>query len=125
MVVSIGKLGQGQADYYLKAVAQGIEDYYTGAGEAPGRWVGSASRELGIEGRVEDDALHAALSGADPTSGDPLSDRRGGTRVPGFDVTFSAPKSVSVLYGLSGEGVSSEVCAAHETAVDRALGYLE
>src|SRR5438067_588859 len=31
MVVSIGKLGQGQADYYLKAVAQGIEDYYTGA----------------------------------------------------------------------------------------------
>ncbi|TML36534.1 MAG: conjugative relaxase, partial [Actinobacteria bacterium] len=125
MVVSIGKLGQGQADYYLKAVAQGIEDYYTGAGEAPGRWVGSASREFGIEGAVEDDALHAALGGADPRTGDPLSDRRGGTRVPGFDVTFSAPKSVSVLYGLSGSDVSTEVCAAHETAVDRALDYLE
>ena len=82
MVVSIGKLGQGQADYYLKAVAQGIEDYYTGAGEAPGRWVGSASRELGMGGEVEDDALHAALDGAHPRTGDPLAARRGGTRVP-------------------------------------------
>jgi conjugative relaxase-like TrwC/TraI family protein len=125
MVVSIGKLGQGQANYYLKAVAQGVEDYYTGAGEAPGRWVGSAARELGIGGAVADHALHAALSGVHPRTGDPLAERRGGTRIAGFDVTCSAPKSVSVLYGLSDEGLSAEVCAAHETAVDGALDYIE
>jgi hypothetical protein len=49
-VLSIGKLGQGQANYYLESVAQGIEDYYTGAGEAPGRWLGSATRDLGMGG---------------------------------------------------------------------------
>src|SRR4051795_10935273 len=62
-VLSIGKLGQGQANYYLESVAQGIEDYYTGAGEAPGRWLGSAARELGMGGEVEDDDLHAVLNG--------------------------------------------------------------
>src|SRR5439155_14985732 len=109
-VLSIGKLGQGQADYYLEAVARGIEDYYTGAGEAPGRWTGSASRELGIGGPVEDDGLHAALSGSNPRTGDPLAERHGGTRVPGFDLTFSAPKSASLLYGLGDEKGSAEVC---------------
>src|SRR4051812_35629473 len=93
-VLSIGKLGHGQASYYLESVAQGVEDYYSGGGEAHGRWVGSASGELGIGGKVEGDALHAVLDGVRPRTGDPLAARRGGTRVPGFDLTFSAPKSV-------------------------------
>ncbi|HEX8741505.1 MAG TPA: MobF family relaxase [Thermoleophilaceae bacterium] len=124
-MLSIGKLGQGQANYYLESVAQGVEDYYTGAGEAPGRWVGSAAREIGIAGKVDDDALHAALGGSHPRTGDQLASRRGGTRVPGFDLTFSAPKSVSVVFGLADEGVSAQVCGAHETAVDAALAYIE
>ena len=49
-MLSIGKLGQGQESYYLEAVAQGVEDYYTGVGEPPGRWVGSAAREVGMGG---------------------------------------------------------------------------
>lgn len=124
-MLSIGKLGQGQADYYLEAVAHGIEDYYTGAGEAPGRWVGSASGELAMDGEVEDDALHAALGGADPRTGDPLVANRSGQRVPGFDLTFSAPKSVSVAFGLADENVSGEVRDAHDAAVVAALDYVE
>ena len=124
-VLSIGKLGQGQASYYLESVAQGVEDYYTGTGEAPGRWVGSAARKLGMAGEVDGDALHAALDGAHPRSGDPLASRRGGTRVPGFDLTFSAPKSVSVIFGLADDDVGAQVCGAHETAVDAALAYVE
>ncbi len=83
-MLSIGKLGQGQADYYLQAVGQGIEDYYTGAGEAPGRWVGAAAGELDVAGEVDGDALHAALSGNHPKTGSQLANPpRGAIRVPG------------------------------------------
>jgi conjugative relaxase-like TrwC/TraI family protein len=125
-VLSIGKLGHGQADYYLQAVAQGVEDYYSGAGEAPGEWLGLAAAELDVSGEVEGDALYAALNGIHPTSGDLLAGRRGtASRVPGFDLTFSAPKSVSVLFGLADERTSAEVRNAHEAAVHAALGYME
>jgi conjugative relaxase-like TrwC/TraI family protein len=124
-VLSIGKLGQGQESYYLEAVAQGVEDYYTGAGEAPGQWVGSASAELQMDGEVEADGLHTALGGSNPRTGDPLTATRAGTRVPGFDLTFSAPKSVSLLYGLGDEHVSGQVRDAHDRATLAAFDYLE
>jgi conjugative relaxase-like TrwC/TraI family protein len=124
-VLSIGKLGQGQESYYLESVAQGIEDYYTGAGEAPGRWKGTAARALGMDGEVDDDALGAALAGTNPKTGDQLTVVRSGPRVPGFDLTFSAPKSVSLMFGLGERGMSRQVREAHDRAVDAALDYME
>lgn len=43
----------------------------------------------------------------------------------GFDVTFSAPKSVSVLMALGDPGVEEQVRAAHATVTRDALGLLE
>ena len=124
-MLSIGKLGQGQEGYYLESVAQGIEDYYTGAGEAPGRWLGTATRALGAEGEVDDDALGAALGGSNPATGDPLTRQRAGARVPGFDLTFRAPKSVSIMFGLADGELCAQVRDAHEAAVESALDYME
>jgi hypothetical protein len=67
-VLSIGKLGVGQASYYLSSVASGVEDYYTGSGEAAGRWVGFGCDALGLSGEVVAEDLHAVLSGLDPRS---------------------------------------------------------
>jgi conjugative relaxase-like TrwC/TraI family protein len=122
-MLTIGKLGHGQADYYLQAVAQGIEDYYSGAGEAPGRWLGSAADGLDAHGQVDGDALYRALAGLDPVTGAEL--RAGEVKVPGWDLTFSAPKSVSILFGLGDPDVARQARDAHEAAVDAALGYME
>ena len=43
----------------------------------------------------------------------------------GFDLTFSAPKSVSLLWGLSDSETSAAVRAAHDRAVAEGLAYLE
>lgn len=43
----------------------------------------------------------------------------------GLDLTFSAPKSVSVLFGLGDERVAGEVRAAHRAAVEQTITYLE
>ena len=126
-MLSIGKLGTGQEMYYLEKVAEGAEDYYSGEGEVAGQWMGDAAAELGLSGEVEADQLTGMLTGHDPASGEPLGLRAVGGRgpVPGFDLTFSAPKSVSLLWGLGGPSRASRSSAAHRAAVEAALGYLQ
>src|SRR3954447_24515593 len=133
-VISIGKLGAGQADYYLEqaqgrltltaSVAGGVEDYYVGGHEAAGYWIGDGSNRLGVCGEVDREALTRVLDGAAPNSGERLVPERE-RRVPGFDVTFSAPKSVSVLFGLGDEPLRRAIRVAHEEAVADGLAYLE
>lgn len=43
----------------------------------------------------------------------------------GFDLTWSAPKSISLLFGLSDPATSAVARGIHEDAVTQALGYLE
>lgn len=124
-VLSIGKLtgGAGSALYYEQSVASGREDYYSGRGEASGEWTGTGAQSLGLSGAVEAGQLETLLTGAHPQTGLPL--RATETTVQGFDLTFSAPKSVSVFYAAGGESVREAIVSAHESAVRDALGYLE
>lgn len=64
-MLSIGKVGsaRGQQLYYEQQVALGREDYYAARGEAPGRWVGCAARELGLSGQLDVDQLTALMDG--------------------------------------------------------------
>jgi len=106
--------------------AKGREEYYTGSGEAPGQWLGSGSRGLGLVGEVTPDDLRSVLSGFAPDGLSLTAGRaRPEGRVSGFDFTFSAPKSVSLLYGLSDPSVTNVVRRVHAEAVADALSYLE
>jgi len=96
--LSIGKLAQGQEAYYVDTVAGGAEEYYLGHGEAPGEWVGRSASRLELVGEVDGDDLAALLRHADPRSGDQLTKGRSSPKVAGFDLTFCAPKSVSLLW---------------------------
>jgi len=125
-VLSIGKLVAGAEDYYLRTVASGREEYYTGSGEAPGYWLGSGAAGLGLSGTVSPDQLREVLSGVAPDGSVLSAGRVDPTRrVTGFDLTWSAPKSVSLLYGLADPKTSAVVREAHTEAVADALGYLE
>jgi conjugative relaxase-like TrwC/TraI family protein len=126
-MLSIGKLGKGQERYYLEKVAEGAEDYYSGEGEEPGQWMGDAAAEIGLSGEIEPDQLVAMLTGMNPATGEPLGliAVAGRGSVPGFDLTFSAPKSVSLLRALGSKKVGAEVKAAHQRSVEAALKYME
>ena len=52
-------------------------------------------------------------------------DARVDVRRAGLDLTFSAPKSVSVLFGLGDDRVAGEVREAHAAAVTQTVDYLE
>jgi conjugative relaxase-like TrwC/TraI family protein len=125
-MLSIGKMGGGQERYYLEKVAEGAEEYYSGEGEAEGYWLGDAAEDLGLQGKVDPDQLTGMLTGQHPASGEPLGLRHvEGGPVPGFDLTFSAPKSVSLTWALGGHPVAAEVKAAHAAAVEAGLDYLQ
>ncbi len=127
-MLTIGKLGIGQERYYIDKVAEGAEDYYCGEGELPGEWIGDAARDLGLEGEVSPKQLTAMLTGRNPANGEPLLGMNGVRAkggVPGFDLTFSAPKSVSLLWGLGGPVAAHEVSEAHGEAVQAALSYMQ
>jgi conjugative relaxase-like TrwC/TraI family protein len=124
-VLSLGKLGPGQQQYYLDTVARGLEEYYTGAKEAPRVWVGSGAARLGLSGEVDAEALRRVLEHVDPTGVYRLTASRSVPVVAGFDVTFCAPKSVSLLYALGAPEVSNEVRNAADAAMAGSLGVLE
>ncbi len=106
--------------------------YLTGDGpDAEGHWLGRQAAAMGLTGSVETDDLEALLSGHDPAAGRqlgyPLVDRvdskgRIIRAVAGFDATFSAPKSLSVWWGLTGD---PGLLDAHNRAVRAVLDHIE
>src|ERR1700681_2502561 len=105
----------------------GRDDYYTRGGEPPGRWAGAGADRLSLDGPVTQAEFAAALSGLDPKTGERLVRQGGPARqhAAGWDMTFSAPKSVSVLWALSDEPYRLAVEQAHRSAVQAATRYLE
>ena len=95
------------------------------AGESAGRWSGRGSAALGLDGRVDGPGLAEVLAGRDPVDGRQLRHARGDRAVSGFDLTFCAPKSASVLHMLAPAELGGAAGASHEAAVTDAVAYLE
>ena len=136
VVLTIAKMGAHSVSYYDSTVAEGIgpDNYYSEAGSAPAQvWIRSdraaeCAAFLGVEqGQTLDgDQVKNWFNHTTAPSGNRLGQVMREDGVRGYDLTFSAPKSVSVLWGLSGrDEVRQVVDEAHATAVARALDYLE
>jgi conjugative relaxase-like TrwC/TraI family protein len=102
------------------------DDYYSERGEVRGEWAGRGADALGLTGGPSEGALGVLLDARDPASGEPLlgTARRAGGNV-AFDLTFAAPKSVSVLAAVGDKVVRNAVLDAHERGVRAGLDYLE
>ena len=68
----------------------------------------------------------ALIAGRDPRSPDTrLRSSERDPKIAAFDLTFSAPKSVSVLFATAPEPVAGVLVGCHEEAVRAALEYLQ
>jgi len=113
------------ADYYERAEFA-RDDYYAERGQVRGTWEGRGAEALGLTDGPVDGALGALLDGRDPACGEDLPGRR--TRRGGnvaFDLTFAAPKGVSVLAAVGDEAVRAAILSAYAEGVRAALDYLE
>jgi conjugative relaxase-like TrwC/TraI family protein len=126
MVASISARGNAKAALsYYEHLRR--DDYYTRDSEPPGRWAGQGAERLSLRSPVTHTEFDAALTGRDPKTGDRLVQPggRGHEHAAGWDMTFSAPKSVSVLWALSDEHDRRAIEQAHRTAVLAATAHLE
>lgn len=108
--------------YYLADLGSEVALAAPGGGQGSGRWFGDAAPGLGLRGAVDAEALERLLHGCHPQRGVPLRQRS--TGVSAYDLTFAAPKSVSVLWALGTARAAEVVLSAHEEAVGAALGYV-
>lgn len=119
-------MSAGSEGYYLSLAR---EDYYLEGGEPRGQWIGGAASALGLTGVVEREALEALMRGRYPRTAENLgqvqSYRDGRKRTAGWDLTFSAPKSVSVLWSQLDEPRRAVLQQAQQRAVAAAVSYLE
>ena len=127
-MLSTAKIRTGSWRYYADQVEHGACEYFLGIGEAPGRWYGRGLEQLALsaDARVEERELEAMFGRAlHPTANVQLGRGWRADGVTGYDLTFSAPKSVSAMWALADDGVSTAVRRAHAAAVRTALDYLD
>ena len=127
-MLSSAKIGTGSWRYYTAGVACRASEYYLGVGEAPGRWHGRGLEQLGLApgSVVTERELEALFArGLHPSSSSRLGRAWRTDGVTGFDLTFSAPKSVSALWALGDSSTAGGAMAAHRAAVRAGLAYLD
>lgn len=124
-------------------------DYYTASGDPQGTWFGSGLTGIGISAGAtvsKEAAVDLYEKAKNPTTGEPLgaapiqtsptpagaktasgktSMKKNREAVSGFDLTFSVPKSISVLWATADPETQKAVRAAHQRAVQNSLGWLE
>ena len=97
-------------------------DYYSEGQELVGSWGGKGAARLGLVGTVDKLSFERLCDNLDPRTGEPLTVRTRTERTVGYDFTFSVPKSVSLLYALSGD---QGIMDAFRSAVDETMCEME
>lgn len=109
----------GAKSYYTTA------DYYTQGQELQGRWRGTLAPRLGLSGSIDKADWDALCDNRDPHSvppGSKLTPRDKSLRRVGYDLNFHAPKSLSLLFGLTQD---ERLLTAFQDAVYTTMTELE
>ncbi len=106
----------GAMNYFTSA------DYLSEGQELDGRWRGQGAERLGLSGKIEKKDWDSLCQNLDPHTGQPLTSRLKTFRRVGYDFNFRAPKSLSVLYGITGD---ERLLNAFRDAVDVTMHEME
>jgi hypothetical protein len=70
VALPVKALKAGQESYWLDQIARNREEYFSGRGESPGRFVGTAAAESGLTGVASAEQVGAMFQGLDPATGE-------------------------------------------------------
>ena len=124
-MLSIGALASASqgASYYERDGYYAKDDPEHRAASA---WIGGGADDLGLKGPVDPETFRAVLEGRVPDGSGQQLGRRGRDgeilHRPGRDLTFSAPKSVSIAALVGGD---DRIVDAHDRAVAATLAWVE
>lgn len=125
-MLSIHKISSSNASGLSRYYEQlGREDYYSEGGEPAGYWLGRGAERLGLSGQVQEGELLRTMQGEHPRTGQALVRNAGESHAPGWDATFSVPKSISAVWALADRDTQTAIQRAQAEAVKAAIGYIE
>ena len=116
-MLSMTRVNAGQASSYYTA-----DDYYL---QEVGHWHGQLADALGYTGAIQEQDFQSLINGVDNKDVPRFEIQSGGrdhVHTAGVDLTFSAPKSVSIA-GLILD--DQRIIEAHNKAVNETLNYIE
>ena len=127
---TISTITKAKKNYYShdESLQKNSQAHYYVQGEkstslTQSRWFGQGAKKLGLDGEINEKDFKAVMDGNHPDTGQRL---RGGAASGkerlAYDVTLSAPKSVSMALHIGGD---MRVYAAHQAAVEATLKELE
>lgn len=119
-MLRINARGSAVKHYFTQTASP--KDYYSQNQETPGKWGGKGAERLGLAGEVSHEAFAALCDNLHPRTGEPLTVRTKAHRRVGYDLTFDAPKSVSVLQAFSQD---NRILDAFHKAVDDTMREVE
>jgi hypothetical protein len=70
VALPVKALKAGQEAYWLDQIARNREEYFSGRGESPGRFVGSAAAAAGLDSAASAEQVRAMFQGLDPATGE-------------------------------------------------------
>ena len=117
--ITPNKSAQGAAKYFDESLSRA--DYYATGEHTLGRWGGLAAERLGLKGEVGKEDFVALCNNLTP-DGKKLNPRDSAERKTGYDFTFSASKSVSIAYAITGD---ERIREAFERSVTETMQELE
>ncbi|AXV64186.1 conjugative relaxase [Pseudoalteromonas lipolytica] len=123
-ITRLGKCSdQSKIAYYTEIASL---NYYSNEYEPQGYWYGNLSGQLKLKGKgVTHEHLLNLAQGYSKDGRKPLVKNAGTEHWIGSDLTFSAPKSVSVLFGLSEKKQRKQIQQCHQIAIEKTLKYIE
>lgn len=110
----------GAVKYFEEGLKQG--DYYLQGQDATGHWHGKLCERLGMSGEVQKQDFERLCQNRKPADNSKLNPRDSINRKVGYDLTFSCPKSVSLLYAIRGD---ERIREAFERSVEETMQELE
>lgn len=118
--ITVSKHAAAAAKYFEEGLSK--QDYYSEKGEVIGKWQGELSKQLGLSGEVTKSDFEKLASNINPETGEQLTVRNSPKRRAGYDATFSAPKSVSLVYAMTED---KDILKAFQSAISDTMKELE
>jgi hypothetical protein len=125
VTADLQKLSAGRADYYVREVARDHEEYLSGQGESPGKFLGAGSKALGESGVCSEQEFRRLFAWRHPDTGQQLGRAPRSDAMPAWDLVLRPVKDVAIVYALGDQPTSRAARDAHQAGVKAAVSYLD
>lgn len=118
--ITVSKNAKAATKYFEEGLSK--QDYYSEKNEIIGKWNGKIAERLNLSGDVTKEDFEKLVSNINPVTNEQLNVRDSENRRAGYDFTFDAPKSVSLVHAITKD---KDIINAFQDATQKTMIEIE